>query len=146
MTYVDLNPVRAAMAETPEDSDHTSIQNRVKALQNKPTINLSEAIAEQYEQGFLLVKKLQLKELLAFNPNKRNLHNQLPFSLTAYIELVDWTGRIIRDDKRGHIDHAMPDILDRLDIDEKRWLTSTTQFEVLHRKRFGNRPRLLNTG
>jgi hypothetical protein len=30
MAYVDLNPVRAAMARSPEASDYTSIQLRIK--------------------------------------------------------------------------------------------------------------------
>jgi len=30
MAYVDLNPVRAGMASTPEQSDHTSIQHRIR--------------------------------------------------------------------------------------------------------------------
>src|SRR6185503_10379731 len=31
--YVDLNPIRAAMAQTLEDSDYTSVQRRIQAMQ-----------------------------------------------------------------------------------------------------------------
>ena len=146
MAYVDLNPIRAAMADTPERSDHTSIQHRLNQLQNKPTIDLAKAIAEQYDQGFFLTQALNVKALLGFNPDKETYHHQLPFSQTAYIELVEWTGRIIRNDKRGHISQSLPPILERLDIDLKRWLSSSTQFEAIHRKRFSNKPRMQNTG
>lgn len=34
MAYVELNPIRSKMANTPETSDHTSLQLRVKAALN----------------------------------------------------------------------------------------------------------------
>ena len=43
------------------------------------------------------------------------------FSLEEYLALVDWTGRIIRSDKRGHIDSAQPPILNRLQITAEQW-------------------------
>jgi hypothetical protein len=45
--------------------------------------------------------------------------NGLPFQLTDYLELVDWTGRILMDDKRGAIPETTPPILQQLDIEPK---------------------------
>ena len=49
--------------------------------------------------------------------------------LKDYLELVDWTGRILRQDKRGSIPAEMPPILARLVIEPKHWLFLATQFE-----------------
>ncbi len=53
----------------------------------------------------------------------------LPFKLTDYLELVDLTGRIMRDDKRGFINSEFPAILSRLNITPENWLTLTKGFE-----------------
>lgn len=52
----------------------------------------------------------------------------LPFKLTDYLELVDLTGRIIRDDKRGAIDISLAPILQRIGLTSEQWLTVITQF------------------
>lgn len=47
----------------------------------------------------------------------------LPFRLTVYIELVEWTGRQMREDKRGYILQNLPPILERLDLDQRNRFT-----------------------
>ena len=44
------------------------------------------------------------------------------FDLHDYLELVDYSGRAIRDDKRGFIVQATPPILQRLGINPDAWL------------------------
>lgn len=64
----------------------------------------------------------------AGNPRK-DIPKGLPFRLTDYIELVEWTGRIIRDDKRGAINQNLPPLLKRLNIEAKQWDYMTQNFE-----------------
>ena len=107
MAYVDLNPVRANMADTPERSNHTSIQQRIKAA----------------------IKGQQPKTLLPFVGNpKQNMPIGLPFVLNDYIQLVELTGRCIREDKYGYIEQSQAGILTRLNISAENWLILTTQF------------------
>lgn len=111
MTYVDLNPVRAGMAETPEASDHTSIKERIAAA-------LSGG------------EPLQPASLMPFAGNPRvEMQKGLPFRFADYLELVDWTGRAIRDDKRGAIPANLPPVLERLQIDPRYWLYMAQHFE-----------------
>jgi hypothetical protein len=115
LAYVDLNPVRAKMAKTPEQSAHTSIKIRAEKAKKSHAIN-------QPNQ--------QVKSLMPFAGNPRNnMPAGLPFKLTEYLELVELTGRVIRDDKRGHIDNNIPPILQRLGIEAKNWMELTTKFE-----------------
>ena len=52
---------------------------------------------------------------------------------------MDWTGRTLVNNKRGSIPDDLPPILQRLNLDTKRWLSNATQFEALHYQRFGKR-------
>ena len=116
MAYVDLNPVRANIAPTPEASDHTSVKQRV--------------VAAKSEGRVADVRNKQPTTLQRFAGNPRlNMPQGLPFRLTDYLELVDWTGRQIREDKRGSVDAELPCILERLEIDEEHWLYMTQHFE-----------------
>lgn len=60
----------------------------------------------------------------------------LAYRLEDYLELVDWTGRQIREDKRGRIETEVPPILNRLEIEPSHWLYLTQHYEaVLNRWR-----------
>jgi len=112
MAYVDLNPIRAKMANSLEESDHTSVQKRLtSATEGK-----------------------QPKQLLRFAGMSRQIMPKgLPFELKSYLELVELTGGIIREDKHGHIDNSGLSLLERLNISPENWLKLTTQFtRVFH--------------
>ncbi len=142
MAYVDLNPVRADIAATPEASDHTSIQERIN-----PGFNLEKAITQQTEKCDLLDFKTPLKPLLHFEAALSNKSlDGIPYGFQDYLELVDWTGRIIRDDKRGFIDNRLPSILQRLQIPFAQWHTNTTRFEAIHASRFNRLTPKFDTG
>ncbi len=51
------------------------------------------------------------------------------FSLKDYLTLVDETGRVLRDDKRGAINAKSINILARLHISDDSWLKLTSDFE-----------------
>jgi len=54
----------------------------------------------------------------------------LPFHLADYLELVNWTGRAVRDDKRGAIAEDLPPILERIGITRAAWLQLAKDFET----------------
>ena len=142
MAYVDLNPVRAGMADTPETSSHTSVRERLK-----PEFDLQQAIDDQTECGDLLDFRTPLKPLLHFENRLVNeSQTGILFNFKEYLALVDWTGRIIRSDKRGHIDKSLPPILARLQITADQWRINTTQFEAIHPRRFNRITPQLDTG
>jgi hypothetical protein len=142
MVYVDLNPVRAGISDRPETSSHTSIRERLQ-----PEFNSQQAIDDQTQCGDLLDFKTTLKPMLHFENRMINeTQTGIPFNFEEYLALVDWTGRIIRSDKRGHIDNPVPPILNRLHITPEQWRINSTQFETIHPGRFNRQVPQFNTG
>lgn len=126
MAYVDLNPVRAQIAKTPELSDFTSIQERIQhfQLEKKSQANTSNQLMPFISESHEPVCSQEETPLI-------------PFTEREYIELVDWTGRAVRSDKAGEIPNELQSILHRLDINDKEWMTGATQFEGKFRNMVG---------
>jgi REP element-mobilizing transposase RayT len=108
MVYVDLNPIRAGIAETPEGSTFTSIRER---LRNHVS---GDRISQSAKPTPSVVR------LRTFQSDSKE-NSGIPYRREDYFELVDWTGRLLRADKRGAIDARLPPIMQRLRIDGIAW-------------------------
>ena len=117
LVYVDLNPIRAKMADTPEVSHHTSIRRRI----------------QDAKRGF------QPSTLMPFVGNLQQQQPKgLSFALIDYIQLVEMTGRASHPKKRGMIDENQSPILHRLGINQKTWDILSQQFETSFSVAAGN--------
>lgn len=114
MAYVDLNPVRAKMADSVEKSEFTSIFERIHGkscndesrhddINGKPLFGFVAGESSEQPQG-------------------------IPYSLIDYLELVDWTGRVLREDKRGAISNQIPNLLSVLGLESNTWLELASHF------------------
>lgn len=108
MVYVDLNPVRAGIAKTPEESDFTSIQERINSF-----------VSAKRTKGCLDIQPLSLKPFITCDGGRGHA---IDFELKDYIELVDKTGRQLRDNKPSKkIPDSLEPILSRLSIHPEQW-------------------------
>jgi REP element-mobilizing transposase RayT len=120
MVYVDLNPIRANIADSPETSDFTSIQDRLRLLA-KELKNCKSA--DTLEKRFNQCKQPNHLVALASNFSSNNKGPIIDYKLSDYLQLVESTGRVIREDKRGAIPQELAPILSQLDLNPKTWLS-----------------------
>jgi REP element-mobilizing transposase RayT len=128
LAYVDLNPVRAAMAQSPEDSDYTSFQQRVDGLK---------------ETGAKTSQPTLLPMVDADSVEVDDEDTLCRVRLMDYLELVDSTGRAFRDGKRGAISIQAANILERVGIDKRAWLAHIQPRRQRQPVAMGALPRLM---
>lgn len=151
MQYVDLNPIRAGIAKTPESSDFTGAQGRIQDLQSADEVSTLNAKDNRTEHGnnagWLAPVALQApRKQVREKPTKRRCSNKgtLPISLGDYLQLLDWTGRQIRSRKRGRIPNDLKSILERLQISADLWVDCVQHFHKWFRSTVG-RPKTMES-
>lgn len=117
MAYVDLNPIRAGMTDKLDDSDFTSIEQRIKVVSMEK--NKSNNTNKNY------IEPLTLADFIGGRDN-----DGIPYRLMDYLELVDWSGRAILADKNGYILEREPKLLEKLGLTKEMWLKSVNQFSL----------------
>ena len=132
MTYVDLNPIRCGAALSPETSLHTSAYLRIQGRQARQLDVLVIKTAEGREP----VSCRQPSDLSIETGSPNDDHWLCPFemdedgekqrlldlSLDQYLDMLDWTGRQLRENGKKNIPGEYKPILERLRIDSDRWL------------------------
>ena len=121
MAYVDLNPIRAGMDETPHKSDFTALQDRLFAYE-KQTPQQSSAFRENPISSPLYL--MPFKNQTQASPQ----HKSLPFIIEDYFELIDWTGRMLRHPNKGFIPQNAPTILQQVTLNHTQWVQSMKHF------------------
>ena len=118
MAYVDLNPVRAGIADDLPASHHTSVQRRIRQ-QDAKTDRPIASVAGIPTRGFL------------------------PITEGEYIRLVDWAGRQLHPGKRGRIGDDAPPPL-KIGDNQAQWLGQVRSIESRYCRAVGSAKALLD--
>ncbi len=119
MVYVDLNPVRAGVASTPEHAAYTSVHRRTRQPSRGAAVLRPVVSAVRADLDLI--------------------------SERHYLELVDWTGRILHPGKRGAIAGDAPPILDRLGLSTRQWPLQVSGTESAYWRAIGRVESLLES-
>jgi REP element-mobilizing transposase RayT len=126
LAYIDLNLVRAGIATTPEELNHTSLRRRLDANRsgNDPAPWLAPLQLDDSSVG----------PLPSAGRSRASDKGCLSMSLPEYLILVDWTGRHIVKRGSASIPVNIAPVLERTGIPACHWLHLVQNFgRLFHR-------------
>ena len=137
MAYVDLNPIRAGQAASPEESDFTSIQERIRAWHPEMLPQDSVSIGDIPKPAEMPLIPGPVPESVIDStacwlcPIQSDALRRgiLRISSAEYLDLVDKSGRLLRSGTRGAIDADLAPILLRIGLKPDAWLDTISRFE-----------------
>jgi REP element-mobilizing transposase RayT len=145
--YVDLNPIRAALAETPEESEFTGAKDRiddlaVRADRRRMSTHQWERSRRRKKSGWMSPIEIDERDD-ALGPDAESSGRRasrkgfLSISMLQYLELLDWTGRALRAGKSGSIPQHLAPILSRIGLDSHGWCDLVSKFGKVFKRAAG---------
>lgn len=155
--YVDLNPIRAAVTETLEHSEFTSIQRRLRALARDPSAAVlagqshplnpapsdlaapnqeHQCATRDKEKPDSFLSPVQIDEqhgasgpLPSASAARCSDKGFTSLSAAEYSQLLDWTARRLTRGKQGITPAETPPVFERLEIRMETWCELVRNFE-----------------
>ena len=123
--YIDLNPVAAGIAATPETSRHTSLRRRVRHVKARGKLAKLKAAQSGSVAGSRAAGDVEEDLWLCPVEDRRRQGSTREgmlegFSLGSYLMLVDYTSRLRRQGK-ARVSREVASILDRLGTNADTW-------------------------
>lgn len=145
--YVDLNPVRAAIADAPECCEFTGAKERIVDLIEQEDVTTTSRdqrpeIKGKTRSGWMSPLEINEKNdpvgpRVDDSGRRASCKGFLAMSLEQYLELLDWTGRQIRSGNHGCIPADLLSILRRIGVDSQGWCKLVTKFERVFKRAAG---------
>jgi hypothetical protein len=144
---VDLNPIRAAIAQTPETSEYTGAKDRIDDLaeredRTRPSTHEWERSRRRRRSGWM--SPIEIREAsdatgpcLDSSGRRASEKGFLSVSMSRYLELLDWTGRQLSRDKVGSIPEHLAPILSRIGLDAHGWCDVVAKFGRIFKRAAG---------
>jgi len=104
MAYVDLNPIRAGIAKSLPESQHTAVKKRLEDLTEEALNSTIQSLAGKVKNRTMVLK------------------------LRDYIELVEWTGQAIVYPNKGKRSAHLSRTLEHLNLKQENWLNQVQFF------------------
>ena len=164
MAYVDLNPVRARMATSLEESRLTSVHDRICAKRARRRMEESADRGQESGTKGLTPEQIAMVEEVkaecgrdewlcrfeddcgkSFAPcdsraegsaprDSVGAHTVLGMGFADYLELLEWTGKCVIDGKRGVLPESARPVLERMELDVENWVGTVEKYGSLYHR------------